>query len=41
MPDLDTELGAQVESKTQIKPCMEDPILLINLILFSSLEDVQ
>lgn len=41
MPVLDTQRGAQVEPKTQTKPCMGDPILLINLILFSSLEDIQ
>lgn len=41
MPFLDPQLGAQVESKTQTKHCMGDPIFLINLILFSSLEDIQ
>lgn len=40
-PFPDPHLGAQVEPKTQTKHCMGDPILLINLILFSSLEDIQ
>lgn len=41
MTPLDPQLGAQVESKIQTKHCMGDPILLINWILFSSLEDIQ
>lgn len=40
-PFPEPHLGAQVEPKTQTKHGMGDPVLLINLILFSSLEDIQ